>query len=139
MKTIVMTNGCFDLLHYGHIVLLKGARQLGDKLVVALNSDKSVRCIKGKGHPIINQEHRKKILLSIKYVDDVQLFDKEEALIWIIETIRPDILVKGPDWKGKDVTGKSEIESYGGRIEIIPNRVESTSDIIKRIKECQIS
>jgi len=130
---IVLANGCFDLLHYGHIILLKGARQLGDRLIVAVNSDKSVRDLKGKNRPIIPQIQRVEMLKAIRYVDSVIMFDSEKELECIIRKTRPNILAKGPDWKGNKLTGQDFVESYGGRVEIIPLRVNATTAIIKRI------
>jgi len=102
--SIVFTNGCFDILHYGHLSLLYKARCLGHRVVVGLNSDKSVRKLKGAGRPIINEVDRKKSLEILSFVDCVLIFD-DETPINLIKSIRPNILVKGGDYKLKDIVG----------------------------------
>jgi rfaE bifunctional protein nucleotidyltransferase chain/domain len=104
MKKIVFTNGCFDLLHIGHIQLLEYSKSLGDYLIVGLNSDESVKNLKGQNRPVNNQETRKKILESIKYVDEVMIFDTPTPLP-LIELIRPEYVVKGGDYKEEEVVG----------------------------------
>ncbi len=130
----IFTNGCFDLLHIGHIELLKYSKSLGDYLVVGINSDNSVKKLKGSSRPINNELTRKIILESIKYVDEVIVFD-EDTPIEIIKKIQPNIIVKGGDYKKENVVGY-EFEKYG-LLEVklfnyIPNK--STTSIIEKIK-----
>ena len=102
----VWTNGCFDVLHRGHIELFKYAKSRGDKLIVGVDSDKKVRKDKGKGRPINNQEDRIEMLRSIKYIDEVWCFNSTEELRDVIKINKPDIMVIGSDWKGKPVIGE---------------------------------
>ena len=134
-KRIVFANGCFDLLHCGHIEVLEKARDLGDFLFVALNSDESVRKLKGPTRPIFNQDQRKRMLLSLSCVDKVVIFTGEDELEKLIKIMTPAILVKGPEWKGKELVGQKYVESIGGRVEFVGADIDSTSDIIKRIKK----
>jgi D-sedoheptulose 7-phosphate isomerase len=115
----VFTNGCFDIIHPGHVDLLKRARSLGDRLVVGINSDRSVRNIKGAGRPVFKEEGRRKILLSMESVDEVVIFDDQtpEALI---KKISPDILVKGGDWKPEEIIGSAFVLSRGGKVFALP-------------------
>ena len=116
---IVFTNGCFDILHPGHIDLLKRARSLGSKLIVGINSDRSVRAIKGSGRPIQSEAARKAVLLGLESVDEVIVFDEatpEDA----IRRIKPDILVKGGDWKIGEIIGADFVQSYGGQVHSLP-------------------
>lgn len=106
---LVFTNGCFDIIHRGHIELLKYAKSCGDKLVVGLNSDASVRALKGQSRPVQNQEDRKSILEAIRWVDEVVIF-KEETPINLIKSIKPDIIVKGGDYRVADVVGNNLAE-----------------------------
>lgn len=132
-KKIVFTNGCFDIIHSGHIHLLEKAKELGDVLVVGLNSDKSIRKIKGEKRPILKQEDRIKILTALKPVDFVVLFD-EETPLKLIEEIQPDILVKGKDYRKKEIVGKDIIEKNNGKIVTIDLLdKKSTTKIIQRI------
>ena len=117
-KKIVFTNGCFDIIHPGHIHVLSKAKLFGDILVVGLNSDKSVKKLKGKERPFINESDRSKILLSLKYVDYVIIFD-ELTPRDIIEKIKPDTLVKGGDYKVNDIVGSKFVKDSGGRVEIV--------------------
>ena len=117
-KTIVFTNGCFDLLHKGHIDLLTRASELGDKLIVGINSDKSVKKIKGDNRPIENQKTRKKNLLNLKYVDDVYVFE-ETTPLKIIKFICPDVLVKGADYDVHEIVGAKFVSTYGGKVKTI--------------------
>lgn len=134
-KKIVFTNGCFDLLHIGHITYLKHARSLGDILVVGLNTDRSVRAIKGKNRPIIPEEERSHVLAALECVDYVILFD-EDTPVKLIREVCPDVLVKGADYTKEQVVGHDIVESYGGSVTLIPLiEGNSTSDIIKRIKD----
>jgi len=128
-KTIVFTNGCFDILHYGHIDYLEKAKNLGDILIVAVNSDQSVRRLKGKNRPVNNEYERSRMLAALAFVDYVVIFS-EDSPIKFIEDIVPDILVKGSDYKDKEVVG-SNIAKETVLIDYIPNK--STSNLIKKI------
>ena len=131
-KRIVFTNGCFDILHAGHIDYLSKARRLGDLLVVGLNSDSSVKKIKGKGRPINKEADRAKVLSSLYFVDYITSFNEatEENLI---KKVKPDILVKGGDWKLEDIVGSSFVRSYGGKVKSVSFvKGYSTTSIIKR-------
>jgi D-beta-D-heptose 7-phosphate kinase/D-beta-D-heptose 1-phosphate adenosyltransferase len=132
---LVMTNGCFDLIHGGHIEILKKARQFGDALLVAVNSDRSVQTIKPAGRPILLQEERLLVLASLVYVDYLVLFDEPDPLV-LIREIMPDVLVKGGDWKKEDIIGGKEVAEAGGEVRTIPYLSgHSTTEIIKRIIE----
>jgi len=129
-KKVVFTNGCFDLIHAGHIKLLERARKLGDVLIVGLNSDGSVRRLKGKGRPIVPQSDRARILDSIKYVDYVVIF-KEDTPLKLIKELRPDVLVKGGDYKLKEIVGHDIVPKVV-RVKLLSNR--STTSLINKIK-----
>jgi len=118
-KTIVFTNGCFDILHRGHVEYLARARKLGDILVVGLNSDRSVRAIKGKGRPINIAMDRAAVLSALAAVDYITIFD-ETTPAKLISKLRPDVLAKGGDWKIKDIVGSDLVMSYGGRVFSLP-------------------
>ena len=118
-QRVVFTNGCFDLLHIGHITLLEQAHQKGDRLIVGLNSDSSVRRVKGSPRPLVGEQERAKILAALSSVDAVVLFD-ENTPLKLIEAIRPDVLVKGGDYTEEDVVGAYEARAWGGRVELIP-------------------
>ena len=118
-KKIVFTNGCFDILHYGHIKLLEAAKSKGDILIVGLNSDKSVKRLKGEGRPIQGERARAKILASLRAVDYVVIFN-ESTPLRLIKSIKPDVLVKGNDYKDKKVVGRKEVEGYGGKVYLFP-------------------
>jgi len=134
-KTIVFTNGCFDIIHPGHIKILKKAKSLGDVLIVGLNSDKSVKKIKGEKRPVIDQKGRCEILSCFWMVDYIVLFN-EETPIKLIKTILPDFIVKGGDYKRKEVVGKDIVEKYGGKVIIIPlYKKYSTTNLIRKINE----
>ncbi len=131
--TVVFTNGCFDLIHQGHLDLLKKAKNMGKKLYVGINSDESVRRLKGSERPINAQSFRVNLLESIKYVDKVFLFE-EDTPINLIKQIKPDILVKGGDYKINKVVGADFVGSYGGDTIIIPLTPGfSTTNTIKNI------
>ncbi len=134
-KTIVFTNGCFDILHYGHVKYLEDARTRGDVLVVGLNSDKSVKRIKGQNRPIINQNDRSRILAALESVDFVTIFD-EETPSEIIKYLLPNILVKGGDWDKREIVGSDVLSKTGGKVIAIPFvEGKSTSNIIDKIKK----
>jgi rfaE bifunctional protein nucleotidyltransferase chain/domain len=133
-QRIVFTNGCFDLLHPGHIRLFEQARALGDALVVAINSDASVRANKGDGRPIMPQEERAEILAALEAVDYVTVFD-EPTPQRLIARLVPDVLVKGSDWGPDEVVGRAEVEAAGGRVVSIPLEAGySTTNLIERIR-----
>lgn len=133
-QTIVFTNGCFDLLHVGHLRLLERAAEMGDLLVVGLNSDASVRKLKGPGRPILPFEERAELLAGLHAVDRVVGFD-EETPLKLIEQIEPDVLVKGGDWPKQQIVGRDVVERRGGRVVTLPLSGDgSTSRIIERIR-----
>lgn len=132
-KTVVFTNGCFDLLHYGHVMYLQKAKAKGDLLVVAVNSDASVKRIKGKNRPIVNEHDRARVIAGLESVDYVVLFNKDNPLE-LIRQIQPDILVKGADWKKNKIIGADIVHKNRGRvvtIKLSPGR--STTSLIKKI------
>jgi D-beta-D-heptose 7-phosphate kinase/D-beta-D-heptose 1-phosphate adenosyltransferase len=133
-KRVVFTNGCFDLLHTGHLELFDKSRQYGDVLVVAINSDASVRRLKGKDRPILTEHERGRILAALEVVDYVCVFD-EDTPLETIDSLRPDVLVKGADWKDKGIVGQGEVEGWGGQV-VIVSLVEgkSTTGIVERIR-----
>ena len=116
---MVFTNGCFDLLHAGHIQILESAKALGDILIVGLNSDQSITNLKGPQRPIITQQHRAHCLAALACVDFVTIFSEATPLS-LVKAIRPDILVKGTDYTMGQVVGRDVVESYGGRVELLP-------------------
>ncbi|MCR5645010.1 MAG: D-glycero-beta-D-manno-heptose 1-phosphate adenylyltransferase [Bacteroidales bacterium] len=130
---VVFTNGCFDILHRGHVEYLAKAADLGDILVVGLNTDASVRRLKGEGRPVNNQEARALVLASLSFVDAVVLFD-DDTPYNLIKTLRPDVLVKGADYQPEDIVGYDIVTSYGGTVTTIP-LVEgySTTNFIERL------
>ena len=129
----VFTNGCFDLLHLGHVHLLQFARDQGDRLIVGVNSDASVRRLKGPGRPIVPCVERVSILSAIRGVDRVLIFD-ENTPERLIREVRPDVLVKGPDWSGRDPVGAYLVRSWGGRV-VCPDWPirHSTTALVDRI------
>ncbi len=134
-KKIVFTNGCFDIIHVGHIRYLKKARALGDLLVLGLNTDSSVKILKGKSRPIMSEKERAEILGSLEMIDYIVLFN-EETPLKLISKIKPDILVKGADYKGKEVVGTDVVKAFGGRVKLIKfEDGKSTSALIKKIKK----
>jgi rfaE bifunctional protein nucleotidyltransferase chain/domain len=132
----VFTNGVFDLLHAGHVRLLEFARSQGDYLIVGVNSDASVRRIKGPDRPVIPVEERAEILRSLRCVDEVRIFDEDtpEALI---RRLRPDVLVKGPNCQGTAIPGAALVQSWGGQV-IVPDWIiqQSTTRIVNRMRQC---
>jgi D-sedoheptulose 7-phosphate isomerase len=134
---IVFTNGCFDILHPGHVDLLDRAKALGTKLIIGLNSDASVRRIKGEGRPVQDQEARKAVLLGLKAVDEVVIFD-ELTPENLIRQIKPDVLVKGGDWKIEEIIGADIVEANGGRVVSLPLLDGySSSSIIENLRPDQ--
>jgi len=132
-KTIVFTNGCFDLLHIGHVKYLQQARRLGDLLVLGLNSDASIRRLKGENRPLISEEERVQILAALDCIDYISIFD-EDTPLELLQVVRPQILVKGGDYTPERVVGKELVESYGGRVELIRFvDGKSTTNIIDKI------
>ena len=133
-KKIIFSNGCFDLLHKGHIDLLAKARSLGDVLIVGLNSDVSVKALKGDKRPIQNQKVRFNNLLKLNSVDLIIIFE-EETPLKLIKKIKPNIIVKGQDYKVKHVVGYNTIKSWGGEVVLVPlTKGYSTTSIIKKNK-----
>jgi rfaE bifunctional protein nucleotidyltransferase chain/domain len=134
-RRIVFTNGCFDLLHPGNIGSLEQARALGDALVVGVNSDASVRKLKGAGRPVLRERERAEILAALECVDAVVIFD-EPTPREVIAGLLPDVLVKGGDWPGDQIVGREEVEAAGGRVVSIPIvRGYSTTEILRKIRE----
>ena len=132
-KRIVFTNGCFDILHVGHVRYLAAARSKGDALVLGLNSDVSVKSIKRDKRPIVDQDQRAEVLSGLACVDYITIFDEPDPLA-LIRTIKPDVLIKGADWEEAEIIGSDVVKSYGGnvvRIEVVPGI--STSRIIEKI------
>jgi D-beta-D-heptose 7-phosphate kinase / D-beta-D-heptose 1-phosphate adenosyltransferase len=133
-KRVVLTNGCFDLLHAGHLALLGHAARLGDVLVLAINSDASVRRLKGPERPLVPQAERAALLAALTYVDAVTVFDEDTPLA-VLEAVRPQVLVKGGDYRPSEVVGRELVEAGGGRVEIVPLTPEkSTSSLVERIR-----
>ncbi len=133
-KRVVFTNGCFDLLHPGHVRYLTEARALGDSLIVALNSDRSVRSLKGEGRPVLREDERAEVMAALEAVDFVTIFD-EETPRELVAALLPDILVKGGDWPVDEIVGRDEVEGAGGRVLSLPFiEGSSTTNIIDRIK-----
>jgi rfaE bifunctional protein nucleotidyltransferase chain/domain len=134
-KRLVFTNGCFDILHVGHVRYLQAASRLGDALVVAINSDRSVRELKGDERPIVNERERAEMLAALGAVDYVTIFDESSPRA-LIAAILPDILVKGGDYGLEEIHGREEVEAAGGRVLSLPFiEGASTSNIIERIKK----
>jgi len=130
----VLTNGCFDLLHVGHIRYLQGAKALGGKLIVALNSDESVRRIKGEGRPFMPANERAEIIASLADVDAVVVFDEPDVRA-LIREIRPDIQAKGTDYTRDNVPERDEVIACGGRVEIVGDpKDHSTSELLTRVR-----
>jgi D-beta-D-heptose 7-phosphate kinase/D-beta-D-heptose 1-phosphate adenosyltransferase len=132
-KKVVFTNGCFDILHAGHTRYLREARKLGDALILALNSDSSVRSIKGPMRPIVPEAERAEVVASLDSVDYVTVFD-ELTPLELIEFLRPDVIVKGGDWAEKDIVGAETVRKWGGRVAIMPEiEGASTTNIIDKV------
>jgi rfaE bifunctional protein nucleotidyltransferase chain/domain len=134
-KRVVFTNGCFDLLHPGHLSLLEDAASLGDVLVVGINDDDSVRRLKGAGRPIYPEAERAELLLALRWVDFVTVF-VEDTPREVMEKIRPDVLVKGGEYGAGEIVGEEFVTSYGGSVKRFPMREGfATSRIVKRIED----
>ena len=134
-KRVVFTNGCFDVLHPGHVDLFDRARREGDLLVVALNSDSSVRRLKGNKRPILGQDERAEVVAAMEAVDLVCVFDEDTPLAAILK-IHPDVLVKGADWEVRGIVGQPEVEGWGGNV-VVLGLVDgqSTTGIVNRVVE----
>ena len=129
-KKIVFTNGCFDILHLGHLKYLEESKKLGDFLIVAINSDESVKILKGSGRPVNNYTLRSKNLMKLKFVDEVIIFS-ERTPINLIKYLLPDVLTKGGDYKTIDIVGSSVVEKSGGKVVVLPFlKGYSTTNII---------
>jgi len=138
-QTIAFTNGCFDLLHIGHVSYLEAAKGNKRVLIIGMNSDASVRKIKGKDRPIVSQQERSRVLASLGCVDYVTIFNDETPLN-VIKTLRPDVLIKGADWKTKEVVGAREVVATGGKVEFIKYLDNfSTTNLIKKIQGMCVS
>jgi D-beta-D-heptose 7-phosphate kinase/D-beta-D-heptose 1-phosphate adenosyltransferase len=134
-RRVVFTNGCFDLLHPGHIRSLEQARALGDALIVGLNGDAGVRQLKGEGRPVIPERERAEILAALECVDAVVIF-QDPTPREVIARLLPDVLVKGGDWPGDQIVGREEVEAAGGRVVSVPVAPGySTTAILKKIRE----
>ena len=133
-KQLVFTNGCFDILHVGHVRYLRRARELGDALLVAINSDRSVRQLKGAGRPVMSEDERAELVAALAAVDYVTIFDDISPRS-LIKEVLPDILVKGGDYNLEEIHGREEVERAGGRVLSLPFiEGASTSGIIERIR-----
>jgi D-beta-D-heptose 7-phosphate kinase/D-beta-D-heptose 1-phosphate adenosyltransferase len=133
-KVVVLTNGCFDLLHIGHVRYLQQARRRGDCLLVALNSDTSVQQIKGKGRPFVAEQQRAEVVAALACVDWVTIFEEPDPLV-LIRLLRPDVLVKGADWPRDEIVGAVEVEEAGGQVVTVPLEPGvSTTALIKKIR-----
>lgn len=134
-KKIAFTNGCFDILHVGHVRYLREAKKTADVLVLALNSDSSVRSIKGEKRPLVGEEERAEILAALEFIDFVTIF-KELTPQELIIYLKPDVLIKGGDWPEDKVVGRDDVKKWGGRIVLIPEvKGKSTTNIVEKIKE----
>ena len=137
-RRVVFTNGCFDLLHPGHIETLQKARSFGDVLVVGVNSDRSVRAMKGQGRPILPEEERAEILAALECVDGVVIFD-EPTPREVIAALLPDVLVKGGDWASDAIVGREEVEAAGGKVISIPVVAGySTTAMLEKIRKLDV-
>jgi D-beta-D-heptose 7-phosphate kinase/D-beta-D-heptose 1-phosphate adenosyltransferase len=133
-RRVVLTNGCFDLLHPGHVALLETARCQGDVLIVALNSDVSVRGLKGEGRPLIPEAERAEVLLALEPVDRVVVYG-EPTPLEVIRALLPDVLVKGADWAADAIVGRAEVEAAGGRVvRVALHGGQSTSALVDRVR-----
>jgi len=134
-KKIAFTNGCFDILHIGHVRYLREAKKAADILVLALNSDASVRSIKGEKRPLVCEQERAELLAALEFVDFITIFPELTPLELIIY-LKPDFLIKGGDWPEEDIVGRDEIKKWGGRLILIPEVTgKSTTNIVEKIKK----
>jgi len=135
-RKIVFTNGCFDMIHPGHTRYLFAARKLGDHLIVAVNSDRSVKFLKGTERPIFSEQQRAELLAALGCVNTVLIFDEDNPLN-VIEQLLPDILVKGGDWTEETIVGADVVKKEGGAVKVIPYvKGFSATEIINKIKKC---
>jgi D-glycero-beta-D-manno-heptose 1-phosphate adenylyltransferase len=138
-KEIAFTNGCFDILHVGHVRYLREAKKTADILVLALNSDSSVRSIKGEKRPLVPEQERAEVLAALEFIDFVTIFP-ELTPLELINYLKPDILVKGGDWPEDKVVGREEVKKWGGRVIIVPEIAgKSTTNIVEKIKRVYCS
>lgn len=134
-KTIVFTNGCFDILHVGHVRYLGDAKHLGDILVVGINDDESVKRLKGPGRPLNSRLERQEVLLALRMVDYVCVFE-EDTPLKLIEQVQPDVLVKGGDWPVQTIVGGDFVRAYGGKVMSLPYlEGYSTTNVMRRLRE----
>ncbi|HOD29942.1 MAG TPA: D-glycero-beta-D-manno-heptose 1-phosphate adenylyltransferase [Syntrophales bacterium] len=134
-RKIAFTNGCFDILHVGHVQYLEAARREADVLIVAVNSDASVRAIKGEKRPLVPEGERAAVVAGLAAVDFVTLFSERTPLD-LIQALRPDVILKGGDWKEEDVVGRDAVLAWGGRVVIIPETAgASTTNLVAKILE----
>ncbi|MDD3249534.1 MAG: D-glycero-beta-D-manno-heptose 1-phosphate adenylyltransferase [Smithellaceae bacterium] len=132
-KKIAFTNGCFDILHAGHVRYLKEAGKTADVLVVALNSDSSVQAIKGPKRPLVPEKERAEVLAALECIDFITIFP-EATPLELIGLLKPDVLIKGGDWTEEQIVGREEVRQWGGRVEIIPEFAgRSTTGIVEKI------
>jgi D-beta-D-heptose 7-phosphate kinase/D-beta-D-heptose 1-phosphate adenosyltransferase len=133
-KAVVFTNGCFDLLHRGHVHLLRQAKAAGDLLIVALNSDRSIKTIKGPARPILPEADRAELIGAMEMVDYIVIFDEPDPYK-LIAAIQPTVLVKGGDWSETEIIGADLVAQWGGRVAVVPYlKGFSTSEMIERIR-----
>jgi rfaE bifunctional protein nucleotidyltransferase chain/domain len=132
-KKISFTNGCFDILHVGHVRYLSEAKKTGDVLILALNSDVSVRTIKGEKRPLVPQDERADVVAALESIDYVTVFD-EPTPLELIEYLMPDVLIKGGDWAEENIVGRDAVKSWGGKVVVIPETEgASTTNIIEKV------
>lgn len=132
-KKIAFTNGCFDILHVGHVRYLREAKKTADVLVLALNSDSSVRSIKGEKRPLVSEQERAEVLAALEFIDFVTIFH-ELTPLELINYLKPDVLIKGGDWPEEKVVGREEVKQWGGRVSIIPEvEGKSTTHVVDKI------
>jgi rfaE bifunctional protein nucleotidyltransferase chain/domain len=133
-KKIAFTNGCFDILHVGHVRYLREAKKTADVLVLALNSDSSVRSIKGEKRPLVPESERAEVLAALEFIDFITIFP-ELTPLELINYLKPDILIKGGDWPEEKVVGREEVKKWGGKVVLIPEvKGKSTTNIVEKIK-----
>jgi D-beta-D-heptose 7-phosphate kinase/D-beta-D-heptose 1-phosphate adenosyltransferase len=133
-KKIAFTNGCFDILHVGHVRYLREAKKTADILILALNSDTSVRAIKGEKRPLVPENERAEVLAALEYIDFITIF-QELTPLELINYLKPDVLIKGGDWPEDKVVGRGEVKKWGGRVLLIPEiKGKSTTNIVEKIK-----